>query len=623
MDRDTAAQISELVRLGLPSSASFRLEEQFDIPLVKFHLWADGKDCISAYRVASDKNELILVFTQWSPKNTTRFELVVFRSDRLRILSKVHEVRDDHLIWEYQPRKRDKRNFERKARFDVIANRKNLTIDDSQVVIPIPKNPRDVELFLEAVFLLVDVRLEADSMKELDRNDTRPIYPPSPNSDPRCWLMALGRRSKYWDECFGTGIACIGWDEIGEFTKYVSREAMNLGTNDSLACWQFCHEMNPGDTIFVKRGNNALVGHGTVTSDYRFEKERREYKNVRDVDWHSNFPTGVTVRDKSFVNKTLTDITNDAKLVETLKKTVELLPSPKKEIYSVDSILDDGCFLDHDRLSSLLNTLESKKNLVLQGPPGTGKTWLAKRLAYALIGRQDRQHLYTVQFHPSLSYEDFVLGWRPSEGGLNLKEGIFLRAIQQALEQPVTPLIVVIEEINRGNPAQIFGELITLLEPDKRSKDEWLELPYSTGDEPKQVYVPDNLYVVGTMNIADRSIALVDLALRRRFAFVTLKPEIEGVWLRWVTEQRGIDEESADDIRRRMSVLNENIRKSLGDQFCIGHSYVTPTYKLDSKSVKRWFRDVVETELAPLLQEYWFDNLDLAEEECNKLLIDW
>ena len=627
MDRDTAVQISDLVRQCLPGSASLRIEE-LDLETPPVDKYVGGADCVGAFKVSSDTSdtsELYLLFFPYYSGHPSRFYVIGFYDSKTYKFM-MHEVRDNQLKWEYT------RKLERKERFVAFAQQRGLPFVDSgrsiTVSIAIPTNTVGVERFVSTVYLLAEVRTQADDLDQQTEVNPRQSQVHAANADPRYWLMALGRGSEYWDECRNEGIACLGWDEVGDITDYGSRDVIDLDRNNSLACWQFCHDMEPGDTIFVKRGTSVVIGHGTVTSTYRFDPSRPEYKNVRDVDWHSNFPEGVRVRDKRLVRKTLTDVSDYPSLLDGLKRAVGILPplleAHAEPPYSVDSILADGCFLDRAELDALLTRLETKKNLVLQGPPGTGKTWLAKRLAYALIGRRDREHICTVQFHPTLSYEDFVLGWRPSASGrLELTKGIFLRAIEAASTDPDTPFVVVIEEINRGNPAQIFGELITLLEADKRSDDEALELSYATGDQPERVHVPENVYVIGTMNIADRSLALVDLALRRRFAFANLKPRIDDAWHRWVTEQLGIDPDIADDIQGRMAALNEAIAKSLGEQFCVGHSYVTPAHSVDPGDVNGWFRDVVETELAPLLEEYWFDDPDRARQERDRLLDDW
>src|SRR5262249_18779249 len=182
--------------------------------------------------------------------------------------------------------------------------------------------------------------------------------------------------------------------------------------------------------------------------------------------------------------------------------------------YTVEDLLKDGCFLERPEIERLLDRLRTKKNLILQGPPGTGKTWIAKRLAFALMGQKDESKVRAVQFHPNLSYEDFVRGWRPTgDGKLSLVDGVFMETIKAASKDSSSKFVVVIEEINRGNPAQIFGELLTLLEAGKRTPSEALELCYPDADGKRRpVHVPENLYVIGTMNIADRSLALVDLA---------------------------------------------------------------------------------------------------------------
>ena len=295
------------------------------------------------------------------------------------------------------------------------------------------------------------------------------------------------------------------------------------------------------------------------------------------------------------------------------------------EPYSVSDILKDGCFLDQSAIERLLERLHTKKNLILQGPPGTGKTWLARRLAFALMGEKDTGKLRAVQFHPNLSYEDFVRGWRPtSDGQLTIVDGVFMEAICTARENPSSSFVVVIEEINRGNPAQIFGELLTLLESDKRTPSEALELSYPDKDgQRRPVHIPENLYIIGTMNIADRSLALFDMAFRRRFAFATLEPQLGDAWRTWVVEQGGVDPELAREIERRVTVLNHMIAAELGKPFCIGHSYVTPPHRLEAGSTKQWFMQVAKTEIGPLLDEYWFDAPETAQDALKKLIEGW
>ena len=290
--------------------------------------------------------------------------------------------------------------------------------------------------------------------------------------------------------------------------------------------------------------------------------------------------------------------------------------------YSVDDIIADGCFLERSRLEGMLERLRKRKNIILQGPPGTGKTWLAKRLAFALVGRRSERRVRPLQFHPNLSYEDFVRGWRPSgEGKLVLADGPFLKAVEDAGKEPSLDFVVVIEEINRGSPAQIFGEMLTLLEADKRTSQEALALSYPqhTGE---RIHIPPNLYVIGTMNVADRSLALVDLALRRRFAFIDLEPAFGDLWRNWVSERFSVNTSFVADIEQRLTALNQSIATDslLGPQFRVGHSVVTPSGQEEIDDPVSWFRQTVETEIGPLLEEYWFDQPGRASEEKDKLL---
>lgn len=336
--------------------------------------------------------------------------------------------------------------------------------------------------------------------------------------------------------------------------------------------------------------------------------------------WLYKDPTGETAIDGGGGAKEDSDLEHGDDDVE-LQAAAPIVP------YSVEDILKDGCFLEREEIDRLLDRVRTKKNLILQGPPGTGKTWLAKRLAFALMGQKDESKVRAVQFHPNLSYEDFVRGWRPTgEGKLSLADGIFMEAIKAASKNPSSKFVVVIEEINRGNPAQIFGELLTLLEAGKRTPNEALELCYPDADGKRRpVHIPENLYVIGTMNIADRSLALVDLALRRRFAFVGLEPRLGTAWRDWVVKECSIDAALVADIERRIAELNDQIGTDarLGKPFRIGHSYVTPAHRLESGDTRKWFRQVVETEIGPLLDEYWFDAPDEASKAVERLIKGW
>ena len=291
-----------------------------------------------------------------------------------------------------------------------------------------------------------------------------------------------------------------------------------------------------------------------------------------------------------------------------------------KSKYTVDSIIGEGCFLTKAQIDDMLSRLKLKKNMILQGPPGTGKTWLAKRLGYCLIGFNDDQDaLKAVQFHPNLSYEDFVRGYRPTgEGKLALVDGPFMELVQKANNDQDTNYVIVVEEINRGNPAQIFGELLTLLEADKRTPKEGLELCYRKEDGEK-VHIPPNLYVIGTMNVADRSLAMVDFALRRRFAFVGLQPLFNQAWIDFVSDKFDIDKALLKNLSHRIELLNSEITNdpSLGKQFVIGHSFFTPPMDSQVPDAQKWIEQTVDTEIQPLLEEYWYEDLDKVQRLCD------
>ncbi|GAA4378863.1 AAA family ATPase [Hymenobacter koreensis] len=277
-------------------------------------------------------------------------------------------------------------------------------------------------------------------------------------------------------------------------------------------------------------------------------------------------------------------------------------------------------FISGEKLDDALAGLERKRNLILQGPPGTGKTFLARRLAWLLLGNTDESRVELVQFHPSYSYEDFVQGFRPDgRGGFQLADGVLPDVCRRAAQQPKRPFVLLIDEINRGHLNRIFGELLVLLEPDKRGPRHAVRLPYSPADAPR-FFVPDNLYLIGTMNTADRSLAPLDYALRRRFAFVGMEPAF-GEPLRQLLVRQGVTAAVVEKLLSRMTELNQAITADpeLGADFQLGHSYFCqpPARPADAPA---WLHLILEQEIAPLLDEYWFDQPAQAAAHKQRLL---
>jgi 5-methylcytosine-specific restriction protein B len=444
----------------------------------------------------------------------------------------------------------------------------------------------------------------------------------------------------HWDEFYQDGIMALGWDGIGDFRRLKTVQAFREALEDDLGsdkdqgqnarmCFDFAHTMQPGDIVYAKRGRSIFVGRGIVEGDYQHDPSRQNYKNVRQVRWTAR---GEWTSPEKLPIKTLTDWTNFPALLKKIEGLVteissgvaDLLPPQKpaaeRQSYSIDDALA-GLFMSRDTFARLVQTWEAKKNLILQGAPGVGKSFVARRLAYALMDYKDPTRVRTVQFHQSYGYEDFVQGYRPSDKGFSLREGVFVNFCARALEDPGEHYVFIIDEINRGNLAKILGELMLLIESDKRSPDWAVKLAYAERAE-ERFYVPSNVFILGMMNTADRSLAVVDYALRRRFAFATIQPAFSQEAFREHLLACDVAEVTVDQLIERMTALNDAIAAdttNLGPGYCIGHSFFTPT-NAEGERGANWYKSVVESEIMPLLQEYWFDQPDKVGQWRGRLI---
>jgi hypothetical protein len=501
--------------------------------------------------------------------------------------------------------------------------------------------------------------------------------------DRRVWLLAPAEGARLWGEFQRERIAAIGWDDLSGLPSLTSYEAVYEAlralyggnpTNDANACYQFAHQIKPGDLIVAKQGRSVLLGYGEVTSPYRYDESRPEYRHVVDVNWVRTGRWTVTSEHRMVV-KTLTDmtpyprwlhaaigimdgvepigglgrshtaITNTDKAQpsiagdrgsepskaeggfdgEALTSSGTIVtglsappPRPAPETYPMENALNE-LFMSQEQFSAILDALARKKNVILEGAPGVGKTFVARRIAWALMREKDHERVQMVQFHQSYGYEDFIQGWRPHANGFALQDGAFHRFCRQAAADPGRDYVFIIDEINRGNLSKIFGEMMVLIEADKRGPDFAVPLTYSPTE---RFYVPSNLYVLGMMNTADRSLAMVDYALRRRFSFIRLQPAFAADQFANHLSDLGASEALVRRIVDRMTELNQAIvqdTRNLGPGYEIGHSFFVPVDgggNLDDA----WYERVVRQEIMPLLTEYWFGREEQVREHIDRLL---
>ena len=284
-------------------------------------------------------------------------------------------------------------------------------------------------------------------------------------------------------------------------------------------------------------------------------------------------------------------------ILDMIREENPIVTASSSDAYTKDDFLNE-VYMTEERYETLVNVLRNKKNIILQGAPGVGKTFAARRLAWSMMGEKDDSRIEFVQFHQNYSYEDFMMGYKPVEDGFELKYGIFYRFCQKAANQPDKEFFFIIDEINRGNMSKIFGELLMLIEKDYRGTKMTLAyngLPFS---------VPKNLYIIGMMNTADRSLAMIDYALRRRFSFFEIEPGFDSQG--FISYQNGLNSETLDELISKVKELNRKIAadKSLGRGFCIGHSYFCGR----DVCTDEWLHSAVDYDILPMLSEYWFDD---------------
>ena len=444
----------------------------------------------------------------------------------------------------------------------------------------------------------------------------------------RYWIYSPGHNAEKWEECTQKGVMLIGWGEIGDLSNYTSKAeikaAMQETYDDSKtyrnaahATWQFAYEMKPGDIVFAKQGMHKIIGRGVVDSNYKFEENADDgYNNARAVKWTN---IGEWEHPGQAAMKTLTDITQYTKYVEELNALFDI-DEDDDEIPETETTLDNydkedflkDVYISADSYTTLVGLMTRKRNVILLGAPGVGKSFAAKRLAYSMMGVMDSSRVKTVQFHQSYTYEDFIEGFRPSVSGtgFEIKKGVFYNFCKEAENDSENDYFFIIDEINRGNLSKIFGELFTLIEADKRGKRK-MELLYSSDN----FSVPKNVYIIGMMNTADRSLAMIDYALRRRFAFFEMKPAFESEGFR--EYQYGLKNDKFNKLIDCVISLNQRITddESLGEGFCIGHSYFCDIEEIKENTLT----DIVEFEIIPLLKEYWFDEPSKVKEWSDRL----
>ncbi|MFH5882647.1 AAA family ATPase, partial [Liberiplasma polymorphum] len=323
---------------------------------------------------------------------------------------------------------------------------------------------------------------------------------------------------------------------------------------------------------------------------------------------------GVNIKIKNFMKNNLDNFDKiDLKLLSEIlwdfyQEVINVEPEMiEKEEEQYDSLND--LFFDDAQIEDIYNTLIRKKNIILQGAPGVGKTYCIKNIIESKFKIENpKDQIKTVQFHQSYSYESFIEGLRPTAdgNGFIVEPGVFKAFItEKVVLHKDKDYFLIIDEINRGNVSKIFGELLMLIEKDKREKYS-VQLPYSKDS----FSIPKNLYIIGTMNSADRSLSLIDYALRRRFSFITLKPMFNSIKFHNHLKKHNLVDHQIKKIVNSMNRLNVVISEKLGSNFEVGHSHFSI---IEEEDFDTWYNNILKYDIIPLIEEYFFDEEETVE----------
>ena len=436
------------------------------------------------------------------------------------------------------------------------------------------------------------------------------------------WVIACGINSNQWDNFKDNNLIAIGWDNLGDLSKFKSKQEIFEKLkdersendpdprNDALCCYDFVNSMKVNDIVFVKKGTSKLVAYGKIIGDYKYDENLSEYRNIRSVEW-------INIKENDIDPITGKTLTNFNKYPDTVEKYLKLMANDNNKDLEFNELKDT--FFSEEFFNNIIDTLKVKKNIILQGPPGTGKTFISKKIAERITGK--KENIFSIQFHQSYSYEEFVVGYKPnSEGNFALQKGSLIQVCERAKQNENENFVMFIDEINRANISKVFGELLSLIENDKRGPENAVKILYSENDI--NFYIPSNLYFICAMNTADRSLKMVDYALRRRFSFFEFKPEFDKPEFKNFLKDKNVNAKTIDRIVNNISKVNQQISDDnfeLGDGYCIGHSYFCPKGNSSDSFGDQWYEQIIEYEIKPLINEYYFDKPDQAAELIDTL----